>query len=122
NQNLEVLKESADLLVTTGQAVEPTMMMERDNLVFLNDPQKGIFVLDNFGTYSHLLPFTGITDFQVFNKRLFYYKDRVVQSYDLQTLETTTNPLPDTIGVKQIRIEKDRLFLLRENEVALYRY
>lgn len=122
NQNQDVLVESADLLTTTQQAVEPTMMIERDNFIFLNDPKKGIFVFDNYGAYSSQIPVTGITDFQAFNKKLFYYKDHAIQLYNIQTLETVANPMPDTTGVMQIRIEKNRLFLLKENEVILYRY
>lgn len=122
DQNLNVLLQSSDLLSVIHETIEPDIMMERDNFIFVNDPAKGIFVFDIYGAYSHRLPVKGLKDMQEFNGKLYYLKDNAVQSYDTRTLETKTIPLPDSSDIMQMRIEKNRLFLLKENEVVLYRY
>lgn len=122
DQNLNVLAEGSDLLATAHELAEPDMLLERDNFIFLNDPAKGIFVFDNYGAYSHLLPIKGLKDLQVFNKKIYYLKENSIQSYDLQTLQTKTISLPGSSQVLQSRIERDRLFLLKEKKVTLYRY
>ncbi len=122
NQNLSVLTEGSDLLSTARETAEPNMMVERDNFIFLNDPAKGIFIFDNYGMYSFLLPIKGLKDLQVFNSKIYYLKENIVQSYDLQTFQSKPIPLPDSSQVLQSRIERDRIFLLKKGEVSLYRY
>lgn len=122
DQNFNVLVESGDMLSTVHDLPEPNLLLERDNFIFLNDPAKGVFVFDNYSTYSHLIPIKGLKDFQVFDEKILYQKDNVIHSYDVQTLSSRTIPLPDSSGVLQSSIEKNRLYLLKKNEVVLYRY
>ena len=91
-------------------------------MLFVNEPDIGILVFDIFGTYIKTLLIKGLSQFQVHQDQLIYFKDGICHSYHLKTLQEGQILLPDVQGIKAISIEKERLFLLRENHLDLYAY
>lgn len=122
DKNNNIIIESGDMFSLVGKAIHPVYMQERDQYVYLSDPSEGIVVFDVYATYYQTLPFRNIQKFQVRNNQLFFYQANALHSYHLKTLEEKDIVLPDSIGVMDVRIEKSRLYVLREDSLDIYTY
>ncbi|PCH65611.1 MAG: hypothetical protein COC01_09510 [Bacteroidetes bacterium] len=119
DQNLKTTHKSGPINQILGIELTPNFLIEYNNFVYLNDAERGILVFDIYGTYFKTIPLKGLASFQVIGDNLFYFSDSTLNSHHLTTLEAGMIDLPDT-GLKSIRIEKQKLFLLKENSLDLY--
>lgn len=122
DKNSNIILESSDMFSLIGEAIHPVYMQEQDQFLYLTDPKIGIIIFDVYGTYYQTLPFKDIKKFQVRSNQIFYQEHGHLHSYHLKTLQQTDLPLPDSSEVKDIRIEQNRLYLLSENALNIYRY
>ncbi|MEL6942459.1 MAG: hypothetical protein AAFO82_07310, partial [Bacteroidota bacterium] len=65
NRQGKVVLESGDLSMNIGQSIQPAQLLERNNKIFINDPDQGIFVFDLFGQYLYHLDIKKLSTFQV---------------------------------------------------------
>ncbi|MBL4586509.1 MAG: hypothetical protein JKX84_05585 [Flavobacteriales bacterium] len=121
DQGLNVTNEVANINQLIGAEVNPTQMVEADDWLFLNDPGHGVYVFDTFGTYSKLIPIKGAHHIQVRENGLFLLTDKGLIKYDTVTLEKMFIDLP-VDDWKELRIGKDRLFVLTKEGVQIYSY
>jgi hypothetical protein len=91
-----VFRESQALNVVLEQAPNPNFMMERDNKVYMNDPNIGILVFDIFGSYEKTIPLKGLSKFQVLQDQIIYFDNHHLNAYNSFTLELKSLSLPDT--------------------------
>jgi hypothetical protein len=106
----------------TGSIITPNFLLEKNGQVFVNDPAAGIFVFDNFGAYYKTIPIKGLQKFHVMQDQIIYYQDDKLRSYNPITFEAKMISLPDTSGVIQAVIERNRITLLKGDRVDFYRY
>jgi len=99
--------------------LEPNFMIEKDNYLFLNNPTTGILVFDNYGTYYKTIPLKGLNTFQVIEDNIIYYNDNTLRSFNIKTLEEQVQTFPDSALFA--RIGKERLFLLNDHKINIYR-
>jgi hypothetical protein len=127
--NMELLHLTADDLVqnkSTGNIsqllniiIHPNFLTEQNNRVFLNDPETGILIFDNYGAYYKTVPIKGLSEFQVNGEQIFYLQGGNIKTYNYKNLTEESELLPDT-NVKALRIEKERLFILTDKGVDIY--
>ncbi len=118
--NLTLKTESEQFKVLFEENVVPRFILERNNKVYLSDPEHGIYVFDKYATYAKRIPIKGVKDFQILNNNLVYCKKGSMYKYNLQTFETDTIRVPGIDSVRDARLERDRLFLRTKNGLALY--
>jgi len=125
-----VLFQSKNLTQTIGASIQPTFLIERNNQLFLSDPQQGIFIFDAFGQLQQQLPILGVEQFQISNEQLLYIQANTLNTIALNSLETTTIPLPailtkniypDSTFIKQAYLSNTSLLVLRQDSVYLVR-
>ena len=95
-QSLEIAERSGNLQQATGIALNPNFMLERDNYLYLNDPATGILIFDKYGTYFKTIPVRGLGSFQIFNNRIIYVADGIVNIYNTLLNEESRTLLPST--------------------------
>ncbi|MBK9731463.1 MAG: hypothetical protein IPO83_09255 [Chitinophagaceae bacterium] len=122
DRNNDIVIESGDLFSLLGKALHPVFMQEDDQYVYLTDPDEGIVIFDIYGTYYQTLPFKNIHKFQVRSGQLFFQEAETLRSYELKTLELKNIALPDAAQVIDVRIEKSRLYVLRQGQLDIYSY
>jgi hypothetical protein len=96
--------------------------MEKGGQVYVNDPAVGVLVFDNFGAYYKTIPVLGLQRFQIFQDQIVYFEDGKLKSYNPVTFDAKMISLPDTVGIKQAVIEKQRIALLRADRIDFYKY
>ncbi len=120
-QRNKVSNTSLNITQISGSENLPEDMVSTIDQVFLNVPDKGIFVFDAVGAFQKLIPLKGVKAFDVRMKKLFAIQDTLALSYDLYTAKIEQLALP-VVGVKSVKVEADRLFLLNNKELQIYQY
>ncbi len=123
NRNGQKLAESDDLSMVLGQRIQPNFIMERNNWVYVNDPEIGILQFDLFGQYVRTIDLLGLDRFQVHNKQLIYQQDNQLYAFHLEALTTKSIALPQNkTGKNNIQIQKDRMYIQEGELVSLFTY
>ena len=121
NHQGETLLESDNLNMSLDLRLMPNFILERDNLVFVNDPKEGIFVFDNFASFVKRIQIKDLQYFQVYNGQLIYLKEGQLVSFQMQALVNQEITLPPEFEVGNgVSIQNDRLFIIKEKEVLLF--
>jgi len=121
NAKLTTLNTSGRLDQLLGFTPRPVQMQELDNWLYVNDPAHGILVFDLFATYYKTIPAIGATRFEVRGNDLWYMKDDTLHRYDRRTFDTEHFPMPGSGPVRDARIERGHLYLLREDRIDIVR-
>jgi len=115
--------ESDNLSLLLGHSISPNFILEKEQTVYVNDPQLGIFLFDIFAEYIKTLDFKGLTDFQVYADQLIYFQDGKLQLFHLKSLLTHPLKLPSSISATdKIRLQKNKLFVLKPEGVEVYSF
>lgn len=113
------LADTTPPLSMTG--LQPTQMLVRENLVYLNVPSKGILVFDQFGKYIKTLNIQNATSLQIIDNQLFYQQNSKYFRFNLQTLASTVINLPDGVtGDRFMQMQKGRLYAQRATSVDVF--
>jgi hypothetical protein len=118
--NLQFVHESMTLNSLTSPDIQPTYMLEKNRMVYLNVPGFGILVFDLFGNYSKTIPVEVADEFQVTDLNLYYFKTGELFSVDLQTYHTTKLPLPVENGFIKVEMQPDFLYLFSHQGYSVY--
>lgn len=121
DDKMNVLAESEDLSALLGKTIRGSFLLEKDNFIFLSDPDTGILVFDTYGTFYKIIPLKGLSSFQKVQDQLVYFKDGSLLSYHLLTFKTETITLPGADAVNAV-VEKNRLFILRKKQLDIFSY
>ncbi len=122
NRAGEVLAASENLNLLLPRSPQPRRILARDNWVYLNDPELGFLRFDNFGQFDRRIDLPGIRDFQVWENRIIYQRDRQLVLYDLRAFQERTVELPEVAAeAEQLRLQRDRLFLRFADRIEVHR-
>jgi hypothetical protein len=121
NDRLEIIQQSENLSTLLQMPVRPDFIMEKDNLLLLNDPNIGILVFDIYTTYSKTIPIKDLKEFQKLKEVIYYFKEGKLQSFHTKTLQFNTIPLPETEDeIIDVKIENNLLGILTKSKLLLY--
>lgn len=118
---LKTIQTSGNLTQILGYNVNPNFMVEYNNTLYLNNPETGILVFDQFGTYIKNIAITGLSSFQVTETAIYYIDENKIAKYIFKNMETQTLALPEE-NFSHLTVDKNRLFLLTENALKIYDY
>jgi streptogramin lyase len=118
-QRNKVSNSSLNITQISGSENMPADMVSTIDQVFLNVPDKGIFMFDAVGAFQKLLPIKGVTAFDVRKKKLLAVQDTMAIMYDLPTAQLSKVQL-STAGIKSLKKENQQLFVLKESVLEVY--
>ena len=121
NRKGDILKESENLSNHFEKPLSPNFILERENGLYVNDPDLGILIFNTFGQYVKTLDFKGLTSFQVFDNQLIFKEKNQLKVFHLQSLATSIINLPDGVTLdNDVVIQKNRLFVMKGNGVEIF--
>ncbi|MGL4598546.1 MAG: hypothetical protein ACRCYO_13595 [Bacteroidia bacterium] len=120
DRNLAIERRTGNLAQLIGIDLHPDFMMQQENYLLLNDPNRGVFLFDIFGTYIKMLPITAMHSMQIKQEKLIYFKAPQLRSLHLQTLEESVYEFPQDSSILQARIEQVGVFVMKAGKVELY--
>ena len=77
--------------------IKPNFMKEKSNYLYLNCPNEGILVFDIYGSFLKTIPIKNITEFDIQNSNVFYFKNKTLNEYSSQTFNTTQKEFTDSL-------------------------
>jgi len=125
NGNIEL--ESPDLSGILTDAFLPKRLFEAEYKIFLNDPDFGIMLFDNFGNYIQMLQIRGLDYFQIFNGHLIWLDEKKrLHRFHLRNFREEETDLKalgiETEGLLQLCLSPDRLLLRYADRVLWYNW
>ncbi len=104
-----------------GFAPEPLAMQEHDSRLYVNDPKRGILVLDLFGTYMRTIPIIGARSFEVRGGGIYWLDAQGASRYDLRSFATERIALgPAAAQARELRAERGVYYLLLDDRIAAF--
>ncbi len=123
NRSGEILFESDNIAMLLGKTLQANFLIAREDQVYVNDPEQGIFVFNTYGQYQKTLDFKGLQYFQIVNNQLIFQENGKLYTFHLDSLLTNSLPLPEGVSASaQIRLEKDHLFILEKDRLKIFRF
>lgn len=117
-----ILSETVDWRQLFDTLPAPVQLIDRENFVYLYDPEKGFYIFDYFGTFKNRLPFLGWQDIEVNGQTLYGFKEGKLYSYTLGTLDLKVYGLPPFLReYKAIKAIGGKLYLLKNEGLDIYR-
>jgi hypothetical protein len=118
-----LLNETADLRLVLDEAPLPEKIFDQNGLVYLYDPQKGIFIFDYYGALKNKIALLGWRYLQVLGNNIVGMKDGKIMSYKTGTLEITESSVPDfVINAKDLHITPNGIYILDNEGVSFYKF
>ncbi|MCE3229486.1 MAG: hypothetical protein K0S32_4037 [Bacteroidetes bacterium] len=118
-QNNELIRfnENSKKIATTGNLkqvlqteINPDFMLESNNYLYLNSPDKGVYVFDIFGAFSKIISIKDIHQFQVKENIIYFKKDSSLCSYDHKLFEEGCKKVVSGMKASEIKFYKDKIY------------
>jgi hypothetical protein len=117
----KILSETVDFRLLFDSVPSPLNIVDRDGFVYLNDPKKGIYVFDYYGSLKNRLSFRGWKDITVIEKNLYGFDETYFYSYSLGTLNLKQYPLPAAFkDYTSLKVAGNKIYLLKNNKLLVY--
>jgi hypothetical protein len=121
DDNGNVLTETVDFRLLFDSVPDPKKIIDRDGLVYLYDPEKGIYIFDYYGSFKSKLTFLNWTNIEVI--------DKIIYGFDKENLYKYTPPLPDFTTYKLlpelqnsslIKLINHKMYVLKNEQLVIY--
>lgn len=119
DENFKQVTISGNLAQILNIDLQPNFMIEYANKLYLNNPETGILVFDNFGTYIKTIPLKGLSSFQVFENEIVYFESGKIVQYNTLLFESNEIEIPITCDAAFY--SKDRLTVRSGDEIIVFK-
>jgi hypothetical protein len=122
SKELKLLLESASFnSLPIGNNINPSQLIDNNNQVYILN-NLDILEFDIFANYNKIILKDSMSGFQWQNNQFFYFKNHKVNVFTPKnfSLDTKTYDIPE--NTTNIRIEKERLYILTDEYVILRTY
>jgi len=111
DKNLEKKLQSQRITGIKSFENSPEFMLESNKLVFMNIPELGIMIFDQFGSYIKTITIKNLDNFQIKDDLIVYLANNKLHYYNYKLLEEMTVILPEINNIKQVRKEGNNIYL-----------
>ena len=120
DQELREDRSTGNLVQILRQEINPVLLFEENNWVYLFDPALGMLVFDIYGTYLKTIPLPAdVSDIHFRENQLIYRTGQTIHMQDLRTQEEKTHELPD-VEFRQFLTTEKHWYLLTDDQLLVY--
>ena len=120
DKNLKKIYESISLNSLIGE-IKPSLIVEKNRMVYLYFPDAGVFTFDQFATYSRTLPVYPDNLFQVTDESIYYLQNGSFNRYNLNSFREENVILPDTVSLMTVLIRAEYIYIHKQDGVFIYK-
>jgi hypothetical protein len=121
NEDGTLLQESTDFRMLFDSVPSPVQITDKENFVYLYDPEKGFYIFDYYGSFKNRLPFTNWTSVAVSEKNMYGFSNNKLYSYELNSLTLKQYTLPSLFGkYAAIKAINGKVYLLKDDGIYIY--
>jgi len=115
------LQATTDLRMLFDSVPSPVKIVDRDNFIYLYDPEKGFYIFDYYGGFKNRLAFLKWSNVEVNRNTVYGFSNNNLYSYELKSLNLKEYKLPAFFGnVTSIKVMNGKLYLLKEYGIDIY--
>ena len=119
NRNLQSVAKSQNLSGFIGEK-QPTTIVERNQQLFMNVPDTGIFVFDQFANYIKTIHIKQADNVE-FDKNNIYYSDNMqFYIYNMKQMEKINIKLPEQKNNMAVRMAANKIYIFKTNGYDVY--
>lgn len=118
NENFKQVATTGNLAQVLRMELDPNFTIEFANRVYLNDPKQGILVFDIFGTYIKTIPLKGLSEFNVNERGISYFKSGNIYLYDPISFSEQMIELP--VECQEAFIWENRVAALCDGSIKVW--
>ena len=116
-----LLQETTDFRMLFDSVPSPTQINDKENFVYLYDPEKGFYVFDYYGSLKNRLPFLNWSSVAVSEKNMYGFSNNKLYSYELNSLTLKEYRLPPSFGTySAIKAINRKVYLLKDDGLYIY--
>ena len=117
----KILQASTDWRMLFDTVPAPVKIIDRDNFVYLYDPEKGFYIFDYYGSFKNRLTFLNWTNVEVNGNNVYGFADNKLYSYVLKSLQLKEYKLPAFFGdYLSIKVMNNKIYLLKGDRIDMY--
>lgn len=117
---LDEVRRSVNLATLIDFPAACCGITEQSNRLFACFSGYGLLVFDRYGTFYKVLPDIRTAQIQVKNELIYYFQDRTLSEFNLQTGRSRTLQLPGPLPMN-VLVEQSRLFMIYPSHITIYR-
>lgn len=117
----KILMETVDFRNLFDSVPSPVQIVDRDGFVYLNDPKKGVYVFDYYGSFKNKLSFRNWKNIAVIEKNLHGFDDNNLYSYGLGSLSLKQYALPHAFkNYTSLKVGTNKIYVLKDDNLRIY--
>jgi hypothetical protein len=117
----KLLQATTDWRNLVDTVPAPVKIIDKNNFVYLYDPEKGFYIFDYYGSFKNRLTFLSWTNVEVNGNTVYGFSNNKLYSYELKSLQLKEYTLPLFFGkFISIKAMNGKLYLLNKAGVDIY--
>ncbi len=117
----KLLQATTDWRMLFDTVPSPVKIVDRDNFVYLYDPEKGFYIFDYYGGFKNRLAFLKWSNVEVNGNTVYGFGNNNLYSYQLKSLTLKEYKLPAFfLNVLSIKVMNGKIYLLTEKGIDIY--
>lgn len=117
----KLLQASVDWRMLFDSVPAPVKIVDRNNFVYLYDPEKGFYIFDYYGGFKNRLTFLNWANVEVNGNTVYGFDNNKLYSYELKSLQLKEYKLPEFFGkFISIKVMNGKIYLLNEKGIDIY--
>lgn len=121
DDNGNLLMASADLRQTMTDVPNPAEIIDKDGLLYLYDPDKGVFIFDYYGAFKTMLPYKNWKYLYISGKNITGIGEQKIYKYTPPLPVLNETMLPQALQQADlISISNRKLYLLKGSTLSVY--
>ncbi|NOZ46295.1 MAG: hypothetical protein GXO79_05885 [Chlorobi bacterium] len=119
NKNLALEYKSNNIRTISNVQGEPNFLLEKNSNLYLNIPETGILIFNNFGFFTKLIPIKNLKTFQVINQNIIYNSANSVIQFNRNTFNYDTLYVASFNNIEDIKLEQNIGYIRRKEFVDI---
>ena len=119
SEKLVEIQKTINIAQLVGKSIEPSLLSEKNNWVYLYDKNLGLLVFDIFGTYLKTIPIKNAKNIQVTDEAVFYEEEKQLIRYDFKENTFYKLSIPAT-EYKTLWVMGKKIFILTSESIIIY--
>jgi hypothetical protein len=117
----KLLQETTDFRMLFDSVPSPVQLTDKENFIYLYDPEKGFYIFDYYGSFKNRLSFLRWNNVAVSEKNMYGFNDNKLYSYELNSLTLKEYQLPALLGdYLAIKAINGKIYLLKDDGIYIY--
>jgi hypothetical protein len=116
-----LIDQTTDFRQILDSVPDPTLVADQSGIVYLYDPEMGVYSFDHYGAFRRYIHLTGWEDFSVVERNLLGRDHQNLLRFPIDSFSIKLEPIPkDFLPAARITIMPGMLYVLKANGLSVY--